>query len=357
MHNASASKTDNLFYCQYWASPAVTLPPEPEVQDDIPRFGSAFHKCCENHLLGLPVFIKAIGKEFDVDPVRLKDYYHRWRKVFTDFLIQRGWQDRVKIVEKKITYDPFQDKMRFLESEGGRDYSKRKPMEFPGTADLVLEPTYNEPFVVFDWKSGQSTYDAAKNGQLKSLALGFSRHFKQYEARVFIIRIDDEFIEPSEAFVGPETLNRHRMLLRKNLLLAMDSNPPLRMGYYCKYCPALEVCPAHQQPLALADIDLVDHEHVANMYDRIIAGEELLKKKRNKIRQFVESNGPVGLNNGKNLEIKEYNEETISKSSIIRALGGVEGNELLAKLRAMGVVESKTTQQLRPMLDPSARKK
>jgi len=356
-HHASISKTDQLFYCQYWASPAVTFPPKiSDVIDDIPRFGLAFHKCGEIHLNRQEVNVKEIATSFDVDEKRLRDYYRRWSEAIEKLLKKRGWEDRFRIVEQKIAINPFQDTVRFLTSEKERDYSEAKRLEIPGTGDLILAPAYNQPFVTIDWKTGQSSYDAKKNGQLKTLSYGFSRHFKSYEAINIIFRIDDEFMEISEAPIYAKGLNAHRDRLRKNLALALSNSPPMRIGQYCGYCEALEVCPAHQQPFAIGDVEIDSSESAALLYERILPAEKLLKKKRDRIRNFVEANGPVGLDNGKFLQLKEYSEENLSKASIKRVMGEIEGEEFIQKLRGMGVIESKKEIRLMPLADPSSKK-
>src|SRR5579884_2154319 len=143
LHHASASKTDLLLICQYWASPGVQLPEEPkeiQFQPDIPRFGRAFHKTMESHLLREPVLIDDIAAAYFVDRDRLESYYVRASKAVDTFLKKQRWYNVGRLVEKKLAYDPFADTTRVLKSDGERDYSGRRPTELPGTADLALEP-------------------------------------------------------------------------------------------------------------------------------------------------------------------------------------------------------------------------
>lgn len=361
LHNASASKTDHFFYCQWWASPAITLPPEPEdpkLIDDAPRFGIAFHEITAAHLTLQPVLIDKVAEQFAVDRLRLADYYARWNKTITKLFEKRGWVNRKRFVEKKIAYDPFKDTARFLESKGTRDYGKRTKTEMPGTVDLALAPEGDEPFVVIDWKSGVSSYDAEKNGQLRTLGLGFSKLLNRSNAHVAIIRIDDDFIELNEGQIGPKHFAKHRVALKHAMMKAFSTNPPLRIGPHCNYCPALPICPAHQQPLALADFDLVEPNQIAHVFERLTPAENLLKNIRKKIKNYVDVNGPVELETkAKFLQVIEGTEENLSKASVIRALGEVKGQELLDHLRSIGAIETKKTFTLRQVNDPSSRKK
>jgi|SRR5271166_401781 len=372
LHHASASKTDLLLQCQWWASPSVNLPQEPtdiKLQPDIPRFGRAFHKTMEGFLLHEPVLLPEISEAYDVDLGRLTEYFERGSKAVTEILKKRGWDKIPRTVEKKLAYDPFYDTTRVLQVEGERDYSGRRPTEMPGTADLALQPGPNRsrPLVVFDWKSGQSVYDAQENAQLRTLSLGLSRHWKSHvdvnpsdtAAVVFIFRIDDEFMELSEGALTFDTLYKHRVLLRSKMRRAITGKPALYPGMHCRYCPALEICPAHQNPLALADTaeTMMEPAHVAQVYTRLVSAENLLKKIRRRIIDYVEMNGPLELDNGKWASIVEYNEDNLSKASINRALGKLEGELLISELRDRGCIESGRVKQLREIANPAARNK
>ena len=360
-HNASISKTDTLLQCSYWASPNLVLPREIGDLAEPPRFGRGFHKCTELDLTKRKVPIKAIAKEFDVDHSKLESYYRRWKEMIVKFFKKKKWEDRQMLVEQKIAVDPFQDTVRFLKSTKERDYTQMRATELPGTGDLAMPPRYNDRTVVIDWKSGQSNYDAKENGQLKSLGLGFDRHFNPNEsagAYVAIIRIDDEFIELSEAFIGPKKLEKHRKALKVAIRGAIEPNPALRIGPHCKYCIALEVCPAHQQPMALADtIDAMEPEQIGHLYDRLIPADKLLEKLRARVNDYIDSNGSVPRENGKWLVREPYTEENLSKASIKRKLGEVKGHELIEKLRKMGVIETTEGMRLRSVIDPAARRK
>lgn len=361
-HRASASKTDLLMECQYWASPLVEVPREPEdvlLIDDAPRFGIGFHECMELFMLGHEPNTKIIAEKLNLDSNRLYDFFRRGSEAATKLLRDRGWEHHPKIVEKKIAYDPFSDKSRFLVSDKTRDYSEKTQTELPGTVDLVLFPATENPIpVVIDWKSGQTSYDAYKNPQMRSLGLGISRLRASTEGVIVILfRIDDDFIEPNEAFLSHQQLQHHQVVLRNRFRSMLSKTPALRPGMHCKWCPALEVCPAHAGPMSLGDTPrMMEREQAAFTYSKLLAAEKLLEKVRSRVSQFVEANGPIELDNGKWLDMKTVTRENISKASIIRAKGKVEGEELIEKLRQQGIIEELKYKQLDPSANPAGRR-
>lgn len=368
-HNGSASKTDLLLVCQYWASPDVKLPPDPndpertrdpKLLSDAPRFGVAFHLAMERHVRGgfyergtriADKVITQIASDHVVDDRRLLDYYRRAREFLRDFLKERNWTGIALIAERKLAYDPFRDKARFLESETTRDYSGRKATELPGTLDLASEVVEGRLFFTADWKTGVSAYEAYENKQLDSLSLGLSRVWDSHEAKSVnaIFRIDDEFIEPSVTTVGPKRWEKHRKKLRLALVEAYSKTPAMRAGIHCRYCPANEVCPAIVGPTAVDDMlsDATDSETVRRVYEMSAPLEKALENRRKRVMNWVESNGPIELSNGKELRILEMQQDNLSKASIERALGKVAGQDLIADLRSRGCIEKIDKKQMR----------
>jgi PD-(D/E)XK nuclease superfamily len=363
--NASMSKTDLLLQCQYWASPTVFTVPEsedPSKLNEALRFGRAFHKCMEIHLAYYgkkkPNF-KVIANTYSIDPKRLENFYRRAKEWIDKQIKKNGWETHERLVEKKLAYDPFLDTTRFLESTGERDYSNRKQTEFPGTGDLAI-PFTTQPMIVLDWKSGQSTYEAKDNGQLLSLTLGLSRIVKNYEAKVFIARIDEEWIDPSESFLTQKHLNTHREMLADALSSALSKNPSMRPGSHCfkYYCPASDVCPAHAGPLSLRDMieGVLTEEQRGHQYARYVTAKKLIEKIGDFWHRDIPMNGPVILDNGDLVVLKDVHEETISKASIRRALDPVEAKNMIDRLDSIGAVESSDYKRLSVVRDPSSKK-
>ena len=374
----SMSKTDLLLRCQYWASGMITLP---KSQAAYPlRFGTSFHKTMEIHLKSKgrkkPDF-NAIAAEYEVEVNRLKDYYTRGSKFIDDF-INRNFPGPVTIyIEEKLAYDPFADTMRFLASKKERDYSDIQLNEFPGTGDIVVVPDDEDWFCTLDWKTGQSNYDPQEkqmlyNGQLASISLAMSRFLKRYKAMVWIIRIDDEFIEdvpgvvlkdPKDTpFMYAEDLEVHRKKLQRGISGARSFNPVMWPGAHCHelYCPAMSVCPAHAGPMALMDEmhGTLDAERKALLFERFKVVEKMVEKFGEWWKEEIRRNGPFQRENGKWAMLEQQSgRENLSKASIVRALGTEEGNAVIAQLRESGCIEEGAPfDKIVYKNDPAARK-
>jgi hypothetical protein len=370
-HHASASKTDLLLECQWWAGPDVKIPPDPndplgtrdpKLLADAPRFGVAFHLAMERHVAGgfaaygrlRRSAIEKIAVGHRVEPGRLYDYYRRATEFLRGFLADRGWDGIPLVTEKKLAYDPFRDEARFLEGTGSRDYSARRATEIPGQLDMAA--VVNEGSLLFtaDWKTGSSVYEAKTNKQLDTLSLGLSRVWDARDGRSVnaIFRVDDEFIEPDVAEVGAERWAKHRRHLKQALVRVYSKTPAMRPGAHCKYCPANEICPAIVGPTGMDDVlsDANSSESVRRVYEISRALDKALEKRRQRIMRWVQMNGPIELSNGKELAIVESQRDNLSKASIERALGRVDGQQLIADLRSRGCIEKDTRQELREIV-------
>lgn len=361
-HNASASKTDLLLVCPWWAAPGVKLPPDPDDPEntrnpkllaDAPRFGVAFHLVMEKHLQKIKFSIKQIAESHNVDDRRLQDYYERATSFLKEYFKSKGWTKINLFVEQKLAYNPFNDSARFLQSSGTRDYSKRKAHELPGTLDIAAKLSSKE-FFTADWKTGVSVYDADDNKQLDTLSLGLSRVWNMQKATSHnaIFRIDDEFIEPTEAQVGPARWDKHRKKLKLALTRAYAKVPFMRPGIHCTYCPANEICPAVVGPSVLADMasEAIDSEGVRKVYEMAHPLDKALEKIRKRVTNWVRDNGPIELSNGKELRIVEFRKDNLSKSSIERALGRAAAHDVLADLRSKKCIETEEVKQLREVI-------
>lgn len=366
---ASISKTDLFLQCQWWASPLIQLPienEEPGPHNERLRFGRAFHKCAEIHLESFgkkKSKYDIIAKNYGIDAKRLEHFDVRFKEFIDDFLKERDWVDGTRLIEQKIAYNPFKDDARYLTSKAERDYSEKKPFEFAGTMDFGLINRPNNQLPVFmDWKSGISHYDAENNGQLRSIGTGMSRIDESCKngAIVLIVRIDDDFIEPYEAELTAKQFNDHREKLKAAWENASSKNPSMRVGSHCAthYCQALEICPAHVGPLAMRDAmeGVLDPEQLGHLYSRYQAAVKALDRMGDWFQRGIRNNGPFQTDTGKWVDIGQTTKETISKTSIRRGLGLVDGNEVIKQLIDNGCMTSTTSDSLTVRADPSGRK-
>jgi hypothetical protein len=169
------------------------------------------------------------------------------------------------------------------------------------------------------------------------------------------LRIDEDFIEPYEAETKIEDLDKHRKVLKLSLSQALGKNPPMVPGTYCNWCNALEICPsqagAYNTPLLLREFvdGALDRDHMAMIYGRMISGENLLKKVRDRITSYVKDNGPLELDNGKYAKVVPGTNSNLSQASIKRALGLVQGNDVIQQLREAGCIEETQYEALKMM--------
>lgn len=342
--NASMSKTDLLLLCQWWASPRTARPKDLGDRWRL-EFGIAFHKCMELWLLGKKINFALIAKQNKVpDAKRLKLFFERLQAFLVEMFEERGWTKLPKLLEQKMAYDPFRNTARFLTSKKERDYSGLKTTELPGTGDLAFEvPDANE-VVTIDYKTGVSDYDAAKNGQLKSLGMGLALHYKRPRVRGMILRIDEDFVEPYEAEYDAAVLEKHRLGLVRALREALSQHPPMRPGTHCQkhFCPALEICPAHAGPMGLGDrMHMVtDRSQLGPLYAQFQAAKKLMEKLGERFKEEIEMNGPFEAAEDRgHIGLKHKSKRNLSEASIRRALGAVDGNDLISQLEERDCIE------------------
>ncbi len=207
--------------------------------------------------------------------------------------------------EVAYAWDYETGEVRELGVDIGRDYSLR-PTEIAGTADIVH---VGESVLIADWKTGQKPPRAAGNGQLMFLALCASRLVDVDSARLEIRHVrpgGDVWIDSAE--VSRFDLDVFESELRDAILAAPSSAP--NPGPHCtgKYCPLRAVCqatvatvdPAPEYPLALAEHEEIQGAaHVEWLLHRVDAADELLSSVKARIRQYVDTHGPVELSDGR----------------------------------------------------------
>jgi hypothetical protein len=122
----------------------------------------------------------------------------------------------------------------------------------------------------------------------------------------------------------------------------------MRVGAECKYCPARTSCPAY------AGLDVVEANTVlakvsgtdllaldispGEMHLFIQRLERLIEQAKTRIRAEVLSGVVVERPDGKTLVPNQVSKESISKASILRALGPERGQALLDELREAGAL-------------------
>ena len=195
--------------------------------------------------------------------------------------------------------------VRELGVDIGRDYALAAT-EIAGTADIVH---VGERVLVADWKTGMKPPRAAGNGQLMFLALCATRLANVDTARLEIRHVrpgGDVWVDSAE--VSRFDLDVFESELRDAIAAAPSSAP--NPGAHCagKYCPLRAVCPATvatvdpapAYPLALYEAgEIQGAAHAEWLLHRIESAAELLVAVKEKVKQYVDANGPIELSDGR----------------------------------------------------------
>ena len=366
------SKTDRLLACAFPWGKTVTA--EEDVGQPA-RFGSAFHELMAMRKSPSRRTIARIAAKWtrdgDVDGNELEARYlaakpvldkwlrgdNAWRIDFTKWRIER---------EIGLAYNYESDTARRIAlPDENHIYNDARANELPGAADIfgitqeLPRPCSNLPnhrrtALILDHKSGFTVPQPCESGQLKSLALAACRLTGAKRAIIGFPHSPGDSSTPVVLAdeLSSDELDVHRDALREAFSRIGDGS--LKPGEWCKYCPALAICPAHTTALAemrgdssaLATPEDAGRAHQRltqlraqfKQYDALIATE---------LRAWVRKNGAAPRPDGAVVDLVERSYESLSKSSIIRALGPIEGGRMIQKLDRLNCIERDSRVELR----------
>lgn len=385
----SASKTELLLLCPRPFDP--TLESEPDEPGEPARYGSAFHQILASCLrapakkplektLAYAKAVDRAAKQYDVKDAREELAGH----VKSSVKVLRNWlaHEKLEISEIETAYavKPRHDgewEARAVSAHDEDHVYSVEDDELPGTVDLIARNANRKRTVTIDHKTGifeswianDSDVQFARPStvpQLRTLGLATS------SSEVGIFHADRKglpivYAEPFE----------DRRAHAKELHAAFDriGGGFLRPDEYCKRCPARIGCPAAAAHLlvesaavltaaanALA-IEPVDPNglcvlptepppegmleiRAGALYDMLKRFRELEKAGSAELKRLVRLGSVIETKDGKVLSIREQTYETLSKKSVIEALGKVAGEKLLAQLRKKGVIREATREML-----------
>jgi len=137
-----------------------------------------------------------------------------------------------------------------------RDYSSVRDDEIPGTADLAWPEEGRA--VIWDLKTGKSLGPAARNWQLRTLALAACRAWglDEADAKLVYLRSDGHsYVDRAvfdafdlSAFAADLQLLAER-IARAGETVEAGRPPDVELGPWCRYCPALASCPGQTTQL------------------------------------------------------------------------------------------------------------
>lgn len=351
----TASKTALVLECARAMSDVdreVTVPTEPM------RYGSALHELLE--IEGVRKDAKVIAAKWDVDALEL--YPHAVRTVAALKKWMSGencFRETFTVVGRETHRATKLTAVNGIPAVQTREcdfdvethtYDLREG-EFGGTDDILLRGASGR-VVVCDYKSGDwgDFHIPATLPQMLTLAI-------QTEASAVAILHSpregvpvmycDEVDEDTIAAFG------HRLLTA----MARTGDGSLRPGPWCKRCPALEGCPAQDAALlkkasalikAAVGSDALLGAPVDKGAFHLFLGElsRLEKRARDILRAEVRGGEIITRPDGKTLTIRVSQVESLSKASVVRAMGKQKGEKMIEKLRELGAVETREQESL-----------
>ncbi len=350
-NQVTASRVGLLLSCARPFDPAVEH--TPTVATEAMRYGSALHEALE---LQTTVDFAALIAKWDLpaecaDELRahairtlacLKAWLNKgnpWGAVFK--VVSRETHRATNIIRLQTRECAFEPDAHTYDLRDG---------EFGGTDDLVVEDS-DGVRVVIDYKSGDwgEFHKPADMPQMMTLAL-------QTEADAVAILHSPRAGVP---VMYCDELSREDVQdFHKRLLAAWGriGDGSLRPGKWCARCPARESCPAKDGELlqrAGAMIQLAVKSDA--MQAPVDKGQfhmflqelgRLEKRAKEVLKADVRAGEVIVRPDGKVLVIKEKTSESLSKSSIVAALGKQKGEALIEKLRKQGCVKESIHEEL-----------
>lgn len=156
--------------------------------------------------------------------------------------------------ELALAYDVEKETTRIIGEDIGRQYGELGVSEIAMTLDLAGAEL--DAVLVADLKTGRGHVTPARhNWQLRVGALAMARLQKVDSARVALILAPEGSqprwdIAPLDAFDLADAAQQLRAMARlveheQELARKGTRVPPMKMGEWCRYCPAKLYCPAH----------------------------------------------------------------------------------------------------------------
>lgn len=382
----SASKSATFLKCQWAYDPSREL--EPDGGSAAARYGSSFHEIiawCLTYCMrtgepdaGYPMIVAASAEKWRSKSAGHELAAHAWGS----FVYLRSWllgknpwgvnmapwsfkdashrgKWRVESSYALKMNKPVSVRSVASPSIEGHRYDL-EPGEIGATADLEI---FDSVGLTLDHKTGSSKdfSSPAEDEQLRSLGLAHGETATPILAVGHFDRRGLPMIYAEEAGAG--VLKKHAASLRKAMRRVGDGS--LTPGPWCKTCPGRSICPSQFANLIPAaenvasqvlDAELVriprsslttaDSVGRAHFFKAELG--RLLDKLGDEIRVWVEAHPDdvATRPDGKSLEFVDRSYESLSKTSIVEALGKVEGERLIEKLRKMGVMKAGSRKEL-----------
>ena len=364
----TASKTGLLLRCARPFDPATPI--EPREPTEAMKYGSCIHKLLELSLKSLEVDYEGVCSKWGVEDVEgAKRHLGAILEALKGFMQEGGNPFGVKfgvlftevpyatLVAPKSKNTPPRTRECGFDAET-HTYDLREG-ELGGTYDILL---YSKDwgYIVVDLKTGSYGDWTQPNllPQMQTLVLQSRLKFKRggrlgrFAAAILHSEKDAPPVIYCEEIGAAESAH-HLKVLRAAMGRIGDGS--LTPGEWCAKCPALEGCPANDGNLLARSESLVKAANTELMTAAAEPGklhmflqqfEALAKRARELLREQVEGGAVITRPDGKTLAIREVEKESLSKASVIEALGKEEGERLIEELRSKGAVKSVVSRNL-----------
>lgn len=372
----TASKTSLLLQCGYPFDPKREIVKE-EDPGDPARYGSAFHALMAYVVMGGPFSgtrwekrVASEARKWGVRADELAPHVQAARKVLVKWLHGRNpfgvtfHKPGQVTVEQSRAWDVYGGTSRDAHLDEESHTYDLNATEMGGTSDYESNSWPGHPLIL-DYKTGSAAPDRwahpERVSQLRTLAVMSPSSTPRAEPILAILHADRRGLPVIYADrCSAKTLTQHREALRKAFDRIGDGS--LRPGPECPTCPAASVCPARNADIlqqaatvvsasltAVPRGSLATAKDVGKLYSLIRRLEPLIKKGRDEIRAWVRDHGAGAAEDdqGRSLVLQEQAFETLSKSSIVAALGKVKGEKEIERLRKLGALRESSREVLK----------
>lgn len=375
-HWASASWAWLLLHCSFPWDKHI----DRDEAGEPARYGSAFHEGIARLLRGeripapwLKRNVARWGLKSDAAEelrIHIREshaYFSQWLRGRNEFGIV--WPERTAQIEKAVALTPLVGARSIALPDEEHRYHGLKPYEIPGTFDYV---NTHQTLIVVDHKTGESEDFSQPETKPQLLILGAAmmRLSRRKECIVAVHHTRRRGLPKmyAEKITLADVAPFEKQLQNA---LARIGDGSLRPGTWCERCPGAAVCPARDgalldragdvltgltaaggalstQGLSPNDVAIatvsktaITPEHkLGVLYEIARLAERMNRRIRDELRAHLLANPGIlpETPSGEYLVIREYDRETISKSSILEAFGKVGGERELKRLREAGAV-------------------
>lgn len=356
MRQVTASQTELFLACQRPWDP--NLPSDEEETEgkqatEAARYGSAFHYLMQKDDATTAEALVKYGFEPDPSLVKeLTEHYLLARKVLEEWKTSRG----LTVVHREVPLAfnvGWVTPARVVGFDEGSHTYELEDGEIGGTSDLLLADPIIGARTVLDYKTGiyKDYSSPERDAQMLTLAW-MTGAFK-----VAVLHAPrGSFPVVYEGEVTGPVLDGHLEAIKKAWARIGDGS--MRNGPHCRFCPAKSNCPTQVGELLVQTtalvrkvtgipLDLANVPDLGEFHSMLGDLEKLAKVARSELKERVRSGEVIERpRDGKTLMIQTAEMETLSKSSIVKALGAKMGEAEIERLRALGCMNTTKVEKL-----------